>query len=93
VSLYDDEVTSGPIFHVTAILPPTEWMPDIPTYLALAEAMHDESDDCQGNYVMSFRACPMRDADIGDAIRVLIGLHKAGWQLVHDPGDTAELGL
>jgi hypothetical protein len=92
---YDDDVTSGPILHVTAIGPaPADfWMPDIPTYLALAEAMHDDSDLCNANYVIRFAECGTRDADIGDAIRILVALHKDGWRLARDPGATVEMGL
>jgi hypothetical protein len=67
-------------------------MPTVPEYLALAEAMHDESDDCQANYVMPFAECPMREIDIQDAVRVGVALRKEGWRLIRDIS-TTELGL
>lgn len=90
---YDDETTSGPVFRVQSIGPSTEWMPTIEAWLALAEATHDERDDCQPNYAVRFASCEFREQDIEEAVRVLIGLHKAGWKLVRDPGPTVELGL
>lgn len=88
-------MSAMPTFRVVSIGPaPADfWMPDIPTYLALAERMHDDSDLCNANYVIPFSECAAREADIGDAIRVLVALHKDGWRLTRDPGATAELGL
>lgn len=82
-------------FRATAVLPapPHLWMPTVEAYMALAEALHDASDLCAANYEVTFAECDSREGDIIDAIRVLIDLHADGWQLVRDPGATAELGL
>lgn len=68
-------------------------MPTIEEYMALAEAMHDESDLCMANYVIPFSDCAAREPDIQDAVRVLVHLRKDGWRLVRDATGTAELGL
>lgn len=84
----------APIFRVTAVGPePDIYMPTIEQYTALAEAIHDESDDCNANYQMLFHACPFREQDIEQAIRVLTALHKADWTLSHDHTWTLGMGL
>jgi hypothetical protein len=67
--------------------------PAIETYMALAEALHDEDDTCNANYVIPFAECATREYDIQEALGVIEGLRKAGWRLVRDPGGTVELGL
>jgi hypothetical protein len=82
------------LFRATAIRPaPDLPMPTIEEYLALAEAMHDESDFCNANYQLSFADCEVREADIQDAVTVLVALRKEGWRLVRDVNATAEMGL
>ena len=80
---------------VTAILPaPDIYMPTIEQYMALAEAMHDaDRAGCAANYVVPFSECGLREFDCQDAVLVLVGLHKAGWTLTHDPAGTVEMGL
>jgi hypothetical protein len=81
-------------YWATAIEPAEDGpMPAIDAYMAMAEAMHDEDDNCNAAYVIPFTECATREYDIQSAVRVLVSLHKAGWRLARDPGDTAELGL
>jgi hypothetical protein len=80
-------------FRVTAIRPSDEYIAPLEAYLALAEAMHDESYLCNANYAIPFDECGAKEADIGDAVRVLADLHRAGWHLTHDPAGTVEMGL
>ena len=68
-------------------------MPPIDVYMALAEALHDEDDVCNANYVIPFSECATREYDIEVAVRVLVGLAKDDWRLVRDGGGTAKLGL
>lgn len=79
--------------HATAIQPAPDdfYMPTIEQYLALAEAMHDERDDCNANYVLPFSECGSREADIQDAVSVLVALHKADWRLVREPSNGIPL--
>lgn len=80
-------------FRVTAIEPADFPMPTIEEYMALAEAWHDESEFCNANYQHPFDECGAREADIDDAIRVLVALRKDGWRLVRDVNATPRLGL
>jgi hypothetical protein len=79
--------------HVTSIGPaPDLVMPAIAAYMALAEAMHDNDDNCQANYVLPFSECATREYDIEQAVKVLVDLMHDDWHLVRRPV-TAELGL
>lgn len=69
----------------------SDWMPPIAAYMALAEAMHEESDICNGNGRELFADCGAREADIEDAVKVLVALHRADWQLVRRPEGAAPL--
>lgn len=66
-----------------------EYMPDIPVYMALAEAIHDESEMCEDP---SFAECGAREADIAEAIRILVRLDP-DWRLVRHSAGTLEIGL
>jgi hypothetical protein len=81
-------------FRVTAIEPDEDSpMPAIDAYMALAEAMHDEDDTCNANYVIPFAECATREFDIQAAVRVLVALRKDDWSLVRDPAHATRLGL
>ena len=67
------------------------WMPSIGAYMALAQALHDASDDCNANYVLPFGDCGFRELDIREAIDLLRELRKDDWQLVHRPQGTPGL--
>jgi hypothetical protein len=82
------------VIRATAIRPaPDLFMPTIEQYTALAEAMHDEDDTCSAAYVVPFSECETSEYDIRAAVKVLIGLHKAGWMLARDPAGTLPLDV
>ena len=60
-------------------------MPPVEAYMALAEAMHDEDDGCNANYVIPFSECPFREYDIEEAVKVLVSLGKNDWRMVREP--------
>lgn len=66
-------------------------MPPIETYIAMAEAIHDEIEQCDERE--TFADCGAREADIGEALRVLTHLRREGWQVTRDPAGTREMGL
>lgn len=61
--------------------------------MALAVALHDESEMCNGNYQIPFDECGAREADIQDAVRILVHLHREGWVMQKDAAGTLPLGL
>ena len=83
-------------FRVTAVRPIEDGapLPTIEEYMALAEAMHGESDLCNATYFGGpFELCEAREADIQDAFVILAALRKDGWRLVRDVNATEALGL
>lgn len=70
---------------------PTSPMPDIEAYMALAEALHIEDEQCEE---VPFEDCLVRESDIGIAVRVLVAVRKSGdWRLVREPIAATRLGL
>ena len=70
-----------------------DYMPDIRQYMALAEALHDASDLCNASYVIPLEECGAREADVEDAVRILVALRKEGWLLVQQPVGAMLFGL
>ena len=66
-----------------------QYVPDIAAYMALAEAIHDESEMCEDP---SFEECGALEADIAEAVRILVRLDP-DWRLVRHPAGTVELGI
>lgn len=55
--------------------------------VALAEALHDESSDCNANYFIPFAECEFREMDIREASDI------SDWQLVRQPASVVGMGL
>lgn len=84
---------------VQAMKTATFWMPTIPQYMAMAEALHDNDETCNANYYHPFSSHNSEDEDglreyfIGQAIDVLNHLRLSDWHMVRKDVSTPVLGI